>query len=239
MQRPRGLPTLTHMSTAGGGEGGSNPPLPEPTRHGFPAWARAAVVLAVAVGIAAVIFVLATRDPQERAGDATTPSPTEAPSQTSPTETPTEGSPTTSAAFEELAALLPSGITDCQPVEPGGYYEDATSVAYCSGAGRTDVGAYFYMFDTEPETAGVYDTIVQGQGYVPDTGSCSSGEGGELSWDGGGGSGRIMCGSAEDVTTLLWTSDGFPIIGQLIPVSTQMELAELYEVWQDIPNYGA
>lgn len=232
------------MSTAGGGEAGSITPLPEPPRSGLPAWARAAVLLAAAAGIAAVIIVLATRGSQERAGEATRPSPslvspTAAPTEASPSTTPTEVSPTTSAAFEELVALLPSGIADCRPVEPGGYYEAATSVAYCFPAGRTDVAAYFQMFGTESESAGVYDTIAQEGGFVPDTGSCADGEGGELSWDGGGGSGRVMCGSNEDLTTLLWTSDGFPIIGQLVPLSTEMELGELYEVWQGIPNYGA
>lgn len=227
------------MSAAG--DGGATPPAPpsKPPRSGFSAWARAAVVLATVAAIAAVIVVLVTRDSQERAGGPTRPSPTEAPTAASPSATPTETSPATSAAFEELAALLPSEVEDCQPVEPGGYYETATSVAYCVNATRSEVAAYFYMFGTESETVGVYETVLQGQGFVPDTGSCSSGESGELSWDGGGGSGRIMCGSDDNVTTLLWTTDGFSIIGQLFPVSTEMELGELYAVWQDIPIYGA
>jgi hypothetical protein len=164
------------------------------------------------------------------------PSPSEEP--TVLPSLPDEGSP---SAADALIARLPAEVGSCQGAEPGGYYVDAVAVVTCSPTGHPNVYAYFYLFASEQAATSVYRQQRDDAGFVPDTGGCSTGEGGEVGWSGGGGSGRIMCGpgSGDQHATLLWTSDGFPIIGYLAALTPSVPLAQVYETWQDIPNYPA
>ncbi|MFN2543040.1 MAG: hypothetical protein ABR600_00505 [Actinomycetota bacterium] len=53
-----------------------------------------------------------------------------------------------------------------------------------------------------------------------------------------------MCGAgdatvADSITSLVWTTGGSSIIGQLQIYASRMSLEDLYGVWQDFPVFGA
>jgi hypothetical protein len=183
-------------------------------------------------------------------------SPLVPPPDAQPTEAPVSP-PVPASGVDQLRALIPPELTNC-PVErtEGLLYPEATGAIACDSPDQR-VKAIFHLFPTEDASSAAYQQEMADLGIQPDTADCASSVEGEEGWSGGGGQGRLICSllnaqvlidpatgevtSDQGVVTtgysVLWTSEGFSILGQLVAVVEVTGVQDVYEIWQGISDY--
>jgi hypothetical protein len=146
----------------------------------------------------------------------------------------------TSAPLEQLSALLPPEVDDCMELPLGEFFQEQIAVLGCDSP-DAGVIAGFHLFPSVEAATAAYQQVQQFQGSETDSGDCASGSLGEESWSGGGGQGRLICGydskGGEEFARLFWTSDGFPVLGEMIARSDDLTLDHVYAAWQRISDY--
>jgi hypothetical protein len=176
----------------------------------------------VLAAVAVVVIVMATRD---SGGPAQVESP----------------APQSDPELDQLAAYLPPEVSNCvegSGVAPSGLSAQAIAIMLCDGPVAEQAGVLFYLFDSPDSAAAAYQTYLQERAVAPDSGDCLSGVSGDESWSGAGGSGRIFCGVAEgNLSAMIWTSDGFPVLGHLTSRDPSIMVSGAYEIWQGISDY--
>jgi hypothetical protein len=147
-------------------------------------------------------------------------------------------------ATGQLAAYLPPEVSNCRSVEPGseitGLGLPVLEAVNCDPpdpplGGGVAVG--FYLYPDAPSVSTAYQTILTTIGLEPDSGDCEAtlGEGpAEQTWSGAGGQGRLLCRPTEDGSALIWTSDGYPVLGV---VNSSNPVADVYVYWQMLSDY--
>jgi zinc-ribbon domain len=210
---------------------------PAAASRGFPAWGIVAIVGGVVTVAAVVTILLLTRDSD--------PVETAAP--------PPQEQEAGDSRIDELAAYLPPEVVDCQEggslrhavgsfvQESGtaattGYFASAT----CDPASGDPVVIKFFLWDGPEIASEQYQGLLIFADQSTDVGDCSIGEEGEMGWSGGGGQGRLACGTNGDgLATLMWTSEAFPVLGTMEATTTDLTLSDIYSVWQGISDYSS
>ncbi len=204
---------------------------------GFPMWGWITIGAAALVFVGVVIAILVTRTPEKQADvPATLPASVPAVEWPVPTVEPSPAA-TPDPAYETLAAQLPPEVIDCQAATS--HDPLATTAALCVVADRTGIGAHFSLYASPEEAEAAYARYREEGNLTPDTGDCAAGTEGEQSWSGGGGAGRLMCGTIKEsgLAAIYWSTDGFVINGQVTAGSVETSLADVYSAWQAISVY--
>lgn len=193
-----------------------------PPSRGFPVWGIVAIVGGV-VAVAAVVILLGTRD-------------SDIPETAALPQEESAGDPD----IDALASGLPPEVTNCQNRSPEFGYEGWGAVLVCEPTSGDPVEVGFYLYWSPEAAASAYDDALASTGITLDSGDCSIDTEAEHAWSGGGGQGRIACGTNEAGQAVLqWTSDGFRIVGTMFATTTDLTVPELYAVWQGISDYGS
>jgi hypothetical protein len=144
------------------------------------------------------------------------------------------------APLDQLRAFLPPEVSDCDEQAPGDLFPGEIAVLVCDSpdAGAT---AGFRLFPTEAAATSALQAIQQQTGVETDSGDCVSGVAGEESWSGAGGQGRLICGyvteEGEERSSVLWSSEGFPILGEIRGRSGEPAIEDIYAIWQGVSDY--
>jgi hypothetical protein len=179
------------------------------------------------VGIVAAVLLLGGDDPEPQV---TLPQP-----QVQETTQGTAANPT----LDQLLAYAPPEATNCTEATPAEAYGGAIEAVVCESVAEPRAELAFFLYPSPEVAASTYLTIRQTDNIEADTGDCSVGEIGESSWSGGGGSGRLVCGLSGEQPALMWTSDAYPVIGQVTARTTELTIQDIYNVWLGISDYSA
>jgi hypothetical protein len=195
-----------------------------PPRSGFPAWGIWAIIGGVVLIGAVVAIILLTGGEDEPPQQGIIPAPVT-----------TAQSPVSDPAVDQLLAYLPAEATNCIETDLMSNI-DAIAGVLCDLSTDARVTLDFLLYPS-PEAALASFTSSAG---TPNTGDCANGVEGEQGWTGGvNGGGRLLCGPIDDGRGgLFWTSNGFPVLGQVTSRAPDMTSADVYAVWQTIPDYN-
>jgi hypothetical protein len=173
-------------------------------------------------------------------GDQTTSTalPIPLPAGAAPPEAAVPAPPETSAELEQLKALLPPEVVNCEESPDVSVFNGAVAGLTCFPSPPVpDVFVAFVLFPSEEMMLQSYEE--NSPFGTSGGGDCAAGEPGAQPWSGAGGKGQLACFVPAEPPTanLLWTSDGFPILGWIHARDPAIPLQTLNEIWQGISDY--
>ena len=155
---------------------------------------------------------------------------------------PTPGETTQETAsnptLDQLLAYMPPEVSNCIEATAAGDYGAAIESVLCQSNADPRAEVTFFLYPSPEAAAGAYQTINQNENQTPDSGDCAAGQGGETAWSGGGGSGRLSCGLSGELAAVLWSSDGYPVLGQVTATTPEVTIQEVYNIWLGISDYS-